>query len=42
MIYANPTENAWRIPLLKYLLLMRSNQNVLDGLNYDEIAEIIN
>ena len=38
MIYA---ENAWRIPLLKDLLLIRSNQNVLDGCNYDEIAEII-
>ena len=27
--------------LLKDLLLIRSNQNVLDGFNYDEIAEII-
>ena len=33
--------NAWRIPLLKDLLLTRSNKNVLDGFNYDEIAEII-
>ena len=41
MIYANPAENAWRIPLLKDLLLIRSNKNVLDGFNYDEIAEII-
>ena len=41
MIYANPAENAWRIPLLKDLLLIRSNQNVLDVFNYDEIAEII-
>ena len=41
MIYANPAEYAWRIPLLKDLLLIRSNQNVLDGCNYDEIAEII-
>ena len=41
IIYANPTENAWRIALLKDLLLIRSNQNVLEGFNYDEIAEII-
>jgi len=41
MIYANPAKNACRIPLLKDLLLIRSNQNVLDGFNYDEIAEII-
>ena len=27
--------------LLKDLLLIRSHQNVLDGFNYDEIAEII-
>ena len=40
MNYANPAENAWRIPLLKDLLLIRSNQNVLDGFNYDEIVEI--
>lgn len=31
----------WRIPQLKYLLFIWSNKNVLDGLNYDEIAEII-
>ena len=31
----------WRIPLLKYLLSIRSNKNVLDGLKYDEISEII-
>ena len=41
MIYANPAENAWKIPLLKDLPLIRSNQNVLEGFNYDEIAEII-
>ena len=41
MICANPAENAWRIPLLKDLLLIRSNQNVFDGFNYDEIADII-
>ena len=41
MIYANKAENARRIPLLKDLLLIRSNKNVLDGFNYDEIAEII-
>ena len=41
MIYANPAENAWRIPLLKDLLLIRSNQNVLEGFNYDEIDVII-
>ena len=41
MIYANSAKNAWRIPLLKDLLLIRSNQNVLDEFNYDEIAEII-
>ena len=40
MIYANPAEH-WRTPLLKSLLLIRSNQNVFDGFNYDEIAEII-
>ena len=43
MIYANPAENAWRIPLqLKDLLLIwliRSNQNVFERFNY---AEIIN
>jgi hypothetical protein len=33
MIYANPAENAWRIPL--------SNPNVLEGFNYDEIDVII-
>ena len=42
MIYANPAENAWRIPLLKDLLLIRSNQNVLEGFNYDEIYVTIN
>ena len=41
MIYAYPAENAQRIPLLKDLLLIRSNQNVFDGFNCDEIAEII-
>ena len=41
MIYMNPAENAWRIPLLKDLLLIRSNQNILDGFNYDEISAII-
>ena len=41
MIYANPAENAWRIPLLKDLLLIRSNPNVLEGFNYDEIDVII-
>ena len=41
MIYANPAENAKRTPLLKDLLLIRSNQNVFDGFNCDEIAEII-
>ena len=41
MIFANPAENAWRIPLLKDLPLIRSNQNVLEGFNYDEIAVII-
>ena len=43
MIYANPAENARRIPLLKdlLLLLIRSNQNVLEGFNYDEIDVII-
>ena len=41
MIYANPAKNARRIPLLKDLLLMRSNQNVLEGFNYDEIDVII-
>ena len=40
MIYANPAENAW-IPLLKDLQLIRSNQNVLEGFNYDEIDVII-
>ena len=41
MIYTNSAENAWRIPLLKDLLLIRSNPNVLEGFNDDEIAEII-
>ena len=41
MIYANPAKNAQRIPLLKDLLLIRSNQNVLEGFNYDEIDVII-
>jgi len=41
IIYANPTENAWRIPLLKDLLLIRSNPNVLEGFYYDEIDVII-
>ena len=41
MINMNPAENAWRIPLLKDLLLILSNQNVLDGFNYDEISAII-
>ena len=40
MIYANPAKNAWRIPLFKDLLLIRF-KNVLSGLNYDVIAEII-
>jgi len=40
MIYTNSAENAWRFPLLKDLLLIRSNPNVL-GFNYDEIAKII-
>ena len=40
MIYTNSAENAWRIPLLKDLLLIRSNPNIL-GFNYDEIAKII-
>ena len=39
MIYAISAKNEWRIPLLKDLLLFGSNQNVLDGFNYDEIAE---
>ena len=41
MINMNPAENARRIPLLKDLLLILSNQNVLDGFNYDEISAII-
>jgi len=41
MIYANPAENAWRILLLKDLLLIWSDQNVLEGFNYDEIDVII-
>ena len=41
VIYTNSAENAWRIPLLKDLLLIRSNPNVLEGFNDDEIAEII-
>ena len=40
-IYANPAEIAWRYELLIELLLIRSTQNVLDGVNYDEIPEII-
>ena len=31
MIYANRAKNVWRIQLLKDLLLIRSNQNVLEG-----------
>ena len=34
-------ESAWRIPLLKDLLLIRSNPNVLEGFNYNEIDVII-
>ncbi len=41
MIYTNPAENAWRIPLLKDLLLIRSNQNVLPGFNYDTVNPLI-
>ena len=41
MIYANPAENSWRIPLFKDLLLIRSNPNVLVGFNYEEIDVII-
>ena len=36
MIYGNPAENAFRIPLLKDSQLIRSNQNVLDGFDYAE------